>query len=111
MSLADACSRIPFSNGTEVEAWLNTWCDYCALNDESYGCDLTLHAFVPDETPWPEAWLPEPDDGHFFLPSRLVCLAFQPGPDGDPGATERAERIAEVKAYWAPNGSSVRGEG
>lgn len=101
--LAAACSRRPFANGTEVEAWMYAWCDHCVrCRDGDADCDLLLAAFLPDDYPWPEAWLPEPDDGPGSLPSRLVCLAFTPGPAGDPGADERADRIAEVTAYWTP---------
>lgn len=98
-ALAAACESTPFSNGTELEAWMGAWCSYCDLCDEDAGCDLLLHAFLPDEIPWPEAWLPEPTGEH-HLPSKMVCLAFQPGPEGDPGAEDRAERIEEVQNYW-----------
>jgi hypothetical protein len=100
---AAACHR-PFANGTETEAWMYAWCDYCAASNDGAGCDLLLAAFLPDDVPWPEAWLPEPDDGRGSLPSKMVCLAFQPRPEGDPGAEERAERIAEVSAYWRDRG-------
>ena len=96
--LSEACKR-PFSNGTEGDEWMDKWCFHCAKSD-GYGCELLLHALAPDDVPWPEAWLPEPDDGRFFLPSRMVCLAFEAKPEGDPGAEARAERIAEVQAYW-----------
>lgn len=99
-ALADACSGIPFSNGTEVEAWMATWCEHCGLCEE--GCDLQLAAFLPDEFPWPEAWLPEPTGEH-HLPSKMICLAFTPSPVGDPGADDRAERIKEVTDYWKAN--------
>lgn len=102
----EAC-RVPFSNGTEGDAWMGAWCRYCERDHEMHndgpgpGCEIIASAMV-DHDYWPEAWLPEPDDGHFFLPSRLVCGAFTPCNDcgGDPGATERAERVAEVRAYW-----------
>lgn len=72
------------------------------------GCDLILAAMMPDfpsdEFPWPEAWLPEPDDGSFALPSRMICGQFSPctegGCTGDPGADERAERVEQVRTYW-----------
>lgn len=95
-ALAAACARPPFSNGTEGEAWMSAWCEYCE-HEES--CDLLLAALLPDEFPWPEAWLPEPTGEH-HLPSKMVCLAFSPGPEGDPGAEERAARIEEVQNYW-----------
>lgn len=102
----DACHR-PFSNGTEGDAWIATWCNYCARDHEVHtdtggGCDLMSAAMFGDE--WPEGWVPEPDDGRFFLPSRLICLAFTPCTEGnctgDPGAADRAKRVAEVTAYW-----------
>lgn len=108
-ALSEACERRPFANGTEGEVWMDAWCDYCA-NSDGHGCDLLLHAFVPEDVPWPEAWLPEPDDGRFFLPSRMVCLAFTAGPEGDPGADERAERVVEVTAYWKHRAASCVSE-
>lgn len=107
-ALSDATNDKPFSNGTEGDAWM----DHSMHGPTPTGagsCDLILFAMMPDfpsdEFPWPEAWLPEPDDGRFFLPSRLVCGMFAPcekdGCTGDPGADERAERMAEVGAYWS----------
>lgn len=114
MSLADATRRVPFSNGTEGQEWMGKWCDLCvhdsALHDHpggGAGCDLIGSALLGAEFfSWPEAWLPEPDDGRFFLPSRLVCLQFEPcgSCGGDPGAGERAERVADVQAYWSESG-------
>src|SRR5690554_6682725 len=104
-ALSDAC-RVPFSNGTEGDAWMHKWWSYCANDHQMHGdgggpgCDLILKAYLRE---WPgEAWLPEPDDGQFALPSRLCCLAFKPCEPcgGDFGADARAERIAEVTAYW-----------
>lgn len=106
---AAACHG-PFSNGTEGEEWIAKWCRYCARDHgvHDYGdgfetgpiCDL-LTANMSART-WPEAWIPEPDDGRFFLPSRMCCTAFTPCAPcgGDPGADDRAERVAEVTAYW-----------
>lgn len=120
MSLADATKGIPFSNGTEGQEWMAKWCDFCVhdttlhnhpSDDGGTGCDLIGSALLGDEFfAWPEAWLPEPDDGRFFLPSRLVCLHFEPCREcgGDPGAAERAERVVEVQAYWRDNGSRKR---
>jgi hypothetical protein len=103
---AEACHR-PFSNGTEGDAWMNCWCNYCARDHSMHadngegGCDLILAAMFGDDD-WPEGWIPEPDDDRFFLPSRLICTAFTPCEPcgGDPGADDRGERVAEVTAYW-----------
>lgn len=102
--LSDA-SHHPFANGTEGLAWQACWCDLCAHDHEMHtpdgcaGCPLLLASLIGE---WPEGWLPEPDDGQFFLPSRLICTKFTPCLDcgGDPGAEERAARVAEVTAYW-----------
>ena len=102
----EACRR-PFSNGTEGEAWMAVWCTYCARDhglhngrDSDPMCDLIGAAMLGDV--WPEQWIPEPDDGQFFLPSRLVCTAFTACAEcgGDPGADDRAARAVEVTAYW-----------
>lgn len=120
--LAAACHR-PFANGTEGEAWLSKWCEFCVhdhdAHDDTYNdvCHVSDHAYFPDDVPWPEAWLPEPDDGRHFLPSRLICRLFEPctkgGCTGDPGAAERAERVEIVQGYWrdrmAAAGSSASG--
>lgn len=113
--LALACESVPFSNGTEGDAWISAWCEYCAhdhgASDDHEscgdGCNLILHAMLGapnDEYPWPEAWMPEPDDGDHFLPSRMICGQFSPctagSCNGDPGAGARAERVAEVTDYW-----------
>lgn len=104
-AFAEAC-HAPFSNGTEGDAWMDKWCRYCARDHEMHGddghgpgCELMRSSYIDE---WPQGWVPEPDDGAFFLPSRLVCLAFEPCVPcgGDPGATARAERVAEVTAYW-----------
>lgn len=112
MSLTDSCKR-PFANGTEGRAWMDKWCEHCRHDHDMHtpdgsgpGCGLIANAMLSDHDDypgaWPEAWLPEPDDGRFFLPSRLVCLHFEPCQPcgGDPGAPARAERIAEVRDYW-----------
>lgn len=105
-AFTEAC-RHPFSNGTEGDAWMSKWCTYCArdhgLHNGGEGqpmCGLMTACMLGDE--WPEGWIPEPDDGRFFLPSRMVCTAFTPCEPcgGDPGAADRAERVAEVTAYW-----------
>ena len=114
MSLVDACRR-PFSNGTEGYAWMDAWCDDCAHDHDMHtpdgegGCPIIAESFLAtyDEYPgaWPEVWLPEPDDGKHYLPSRLVCLHFEPcGPcGGDRQPEVRAAVVAEVKAYWEAN--------
>lgn len=104
-----------FSNGTEGGAWTASWCDYCihdhslhngATDDDGTGCDLVLNSMIHEsgEPLNPEAWVAEPDDGQFALPSRMICLLFSPctrdACEGDPGETERAERVSEVMAYW-----------
>lgn len=105
-ALSEACRR-PFSNGTEGDAWMSKWCNYCAHDHGLHNggenkpmCDLIGSTMFGDV--WPEGWLPEPDDGSFALPSRLVCLRFTPCEPcgGDPGATERTERIEAVTVYW-----------
>ena len=116
MSLADRTRYPAFSNGTEGMAWTDAWCEHCVHDHDMHGpdgsgpgCDIMLGQVIAtyNDYPeaWPEAWLPEPDDGQHFLPSRLVCLHFSPCEPcgGDPGARERAERVAEVKAYWEAN--------
>lgn len=106
----DAC-RVPFSNGTEGDAWMSKWCQFCARDHQMHGpdgegpgCGLICTAYVRE---WPEGWIPEPDDGRFSLPSRLVCTAFVPCEPcgGDPGAEARAQRTAEVVAYWQEVGA------
>lgn len=102
-----------FSNGTEGDAWTSAWCDYCVHDHgmhEGQGeqpmCQLVLNSMihVADEPLNPEAWVAEPDDGVYFLPSRMICLRFKPchegGCEGDPGEHDRAIRVSEVQAYW-----------
>jgi hypothetical protein len=104
-AFAEACHH-PFSNGTEADAWDSCWCAYCVRDhanhkDGSEGeyCSMWMAAYAGE---WPEGWIPEPDDGEVFLPSRMICTAFTPceACDGDPGPDDRAERVAEVTAYW-----------
>lgn len=98
----------PFANGTEGEAWMDKWCQYCANDHDIHtgdggGCDLIVQSMVMgDDWRWPDAWLPEPDDGKFYLPSRMVCGMFTPCEPcgGDPGAEDRKERVAQVQVYW-----------
>lgn len=103
LAFAAACRR-PFANGTEFDVWMSKWCNFCARDHEMHtetgpGCGLIAASMVDE---WPEGWIPEPDDGQFSLPSRLVCTAFIPCEPcgGDPFAEPRAERVAEVTAYW-----------
>lgn len=122
-ALSDATSRVPFSNGTEGEAWMSVWCSYCVHDHTMHeanvpeppgsrslpggGCllivDAMLGASDPDTWVWPEAWIPEPP-GSFGLPSRLICGQFEPCHEGrctgDPAAKERATIAAEVRAEW-----------
>lgn len=108
-----------FSNGTEGDAWTSKWCDYCAHDHGLHQgggdqpmCDLVFNSMVhePGQPLNPEVWIAEPDDGRFFLPSRMICLRFTPchgeGCSGDPGAVDRAQRVAEVKAYWRDRGAT-----
>ncbi|HVL39907.1 MAG TPA: hypothetical protein VM328_11005 [Fimbriimonadaceae bacterium] len=109
--LAAAQARRPFANGTEAGAWIDKWCNHC-VHDHAFrvgsgpGCELignaTLVDFPTGDNPWPEAWLPEPDDGTFAMPSRLACRKFQPCKPcgGDPAGKERARRIDAVATYW-----------
>lgn len=112
--LAEATTHRPFSNGTEGEAWMSAWCAYCVHDHNIHpggqndgGCELVLFSMMPDfpcvDFPWPEAWLPEPT-GSFSLPSRLICGQFKPCHEGDctgdPAPEERAERGADVAAFW-----------
>lgn len=103
--------RIPFSNGTEADAWMDRWCAFCAhdhgmhgANSDAEDCELVMNAMAGLEYPADEAWVAEPDDGKFFLPSRMICLRFTPctldACTGDPGAEARAGRVAEVQTYW-----------
>lgn len=110
--LAAACRR-PFSNGTEERSWQSRWCEHCAHDHEIHtdrgpGCDVYLQAMVSGFTDWPECWLPEPDDGEFFMPSRLVCQQFTPceqdGCNGDPYPETRGEIVAEVRRFWQTGG-------
>ena len=103
---AEACHH-PFANGTEFLEWTAKWCRHCAREHGEHPdgpgeplCDLLTASLRDDQ--WPEGWIPEPDDGRFFLPSRMICTAFTPCEPcgGDPGAADRAERVAEVIAYW-----------
>ena len=113
--MAEACKRKPFANGTEGDQWQYRWCEVCTRDHDQHngndgpgpGCDLWLHVLMgapSEDLPWPEPWLPEPDDGTFPITPRVVCLAFEPCTKdeciGDPGAEERAELVSEVRAYW-----------
>lgn len=101
---------IPFSNGTEYEAWAGTWCNYCVHDHNLHadqpgaGCEMMMLAFVGgDNWRWPEAWTPEPP-GMFGLPSYMLCGQFTPCTEGActgaPAPAERAERVTMVRAAW-----------
>lgn len=112
-ALSDATSRVPFSNGTEGDAWMSVWCTYCVHDHAIHGpaagtgCQLIGDAMFGSAEPelwtWPEAWIPEPP-GSFSLPSRLICGQFLPCHEGrctgDPAAERRARIAAEVRAEW-----------
>lgn len=110
--LAAATRRVPFSNGTEGYGWMDKWCAYCVHDHEVHagggpGCGIICSALLAgggNEWCWPEAWLPEPDDGTYAVVPRVICGQFEPcthgGCTGDPGADARAERVAEVTVYW-----------
>lgn len=112
--LTAACKR-PFSNGTEGDTWMRNWCKRCAHDHDMHdpdgvgGCTVIALAMCDFPDGWPEAWLPEPDDGTFALPSRLTCLMFTPCEPcgGDPLAEVRAAQTAEVTAYWQRHGQEV----
>ena len=111
----------PFSNGTEADAWMSVWCAYCTHDhglhtdgtyvdpaDPDNSCQLIGEAMLGarydgGKWRWPEAWTPEPP-GRFSLPSRMLCGQFTPCTQGDctgdPGADERARRVAEVHLEW-----------
>lgn len=108
-------TSVPFSTGTEGDAWMSCWCAYCAHDHDQHdgsaennagGCRIILDSILAehDEFDAGEAWVAEPDDGDHYLPSRMICTLFQPCTKdeccGDPGASERAERVTEVMAYW-----------
>lgn len=111
----------PFANGTEFEAWYHVWCESCAhdhwchslCDDESVPmadrpvCDLMVGALVGEDDPGGEAWIAEPDDGKFALPSRMICLRYTPctrtdygNCTGDPAPDTRAAIRSEVEGYW-----------
>ena len=108
--LAKATRRVPFSNGHEYDAWTSKWCAYCVHEHEVHegrgpGCEIVCSVLLVRhgiDWRWPEPWVPEPDDGENHLPSRLICGQFEPCAEcgGDPEADTRAERVAEVTAYW-----------
>jgi hypothetical protein len=106
--------RIPFSNGTEGQAWTAVWCEHCVHDhDISHdpdgpgpGCTMLVEAMVGgDDWQWPEAWTAEPPSLGFNLPSLMLCGMFEPCHkgtcDGDPHAETRVELVARVEAAWA----------
>lgn len=105
--------RVPFANGTEGEAWMGVWCDYCVHDHDMHtgrggGCDLILMALAgacdSDSWRWPEAWVPEPPSLGHNLPALMLCGQFEPCQrgdcEGDPHAEVRVEVTARVKAAW-----------
>lgn len=111
-ALAEAARGVPFSNGTEGDAWMSKWCAFCVHDHTSHdgtytdgGCTIVLWMMTAESwSAYPECLIPEPDDGSFSLPSRMVCTKFQPCTEGrcegDPGADDRVERVQQVIAYW-----------
>lgn len=107
MNLTEAQARSPFANGDEGDAWMETWCRYCVHDHELHddgdgpGCDIVMTAMCHSDR-HPDEWTPEPDDGRFFLPSRMICTKFEACDPcgGDPGEAERAERVELVTDYW-----------
>lgn len=113
--LAEATAYKPFSNGTEGEAWMGVWCEFCVHDHaithgddaqvDGEGCPIMRDVMWQDreEWRWPEAWLPEPHGEH-ALPSRMICHQFEPCHqgrcDGDPHAETREAIAAEVTAWW-----------
>lgn len=108
-----ATQSVPFSNGTERDAWMSVWCSYCVHDHAMHGtgratddmCEIIGLSMMGEEHwRWPEAWTPEPP-GSFRLLSRLICGAFTPctvgGCTGDPAPTQRAERAAAVHLEWS----------
>ena len=102
-----------FSNGTEGDAWTSKWCEYCVHDhgmhtsgDGGPMCELVMNSMchTSGHPLNPEAWVAEPDDGQFYLPSRMICMRFTPchrdNCDGDPAPADRAQRVHEVQAYW-----------
>lgn len=109
-------TSVPFSNGTEGYAWMDKWCAYCAhdhgAHNDTYEntCELIALAMIDEVDESNEAWVAEPDDGEFHLPSRMLCTLFQPCTnddcDGDPHAETRAAIVGEVMAYWRDKATS-----
>lgn len=103
-------TSVPFSNGTEGEAWMDKWCAYCVhdhgAHDDTYDdtCRVILEAMTADHDKFDagEAWVAPDKPG--YLPSRMICTLFEPchkgDCGGDPGAEARAERVAEVMSFW-----------
>lgn len=83
------------SNGTEGEAFMNTWCGKCVRDrarwedDEADGCEIIANAMAlnVDDPSYPREWIISPDHG------RPICTAFTTDPDGpaplDPCAVVR----------------------
>lgn len=115
MSLPEARKRIPFSNGTEFEAWQGVWCDHCiydhGMHDgTSHGCPLLTDILAMDQKiegfeSLPIEMVPEPDDGNHAIPSRMICTKFEGchrcDPNNpDPHAETREAVVKKVRGYW-----------
>lgn len=98
-----------FSNGEESMTWEAAWCEYCVHdhtmshdpNLSEDGCEVIVWLLVRGEG------MPDPEclvDGRGAGPNRMICARFEPCTEGDcigdPEAEVRAERVAEVTAYW-----------
>jgi hypothetical protein len=74
----------PFSNGTEAEAWMETWCGTCAhdspaMVEQGEGCPLVLVALA-ERTP--AEWV---DEDPRSLTYRYRCTEYQYRDDDEDG--------------------------
>lgn len=78
----EPADRLAFSNGTEGDCWLETWCETCLydlparLEDPANGCPLILQAYNQQT---PAAWY-EAKPGS--LRNRYRCALWRPESDG-----------------------------
>lgn len=80
-----ALDKMPFSNGTEGEAWMENWCGRCVHDaparhgDEGNGCPLILTAICGKT---PIEWMRQPG---FRLGDQYHCIYFDDDnkPPGD----------------------------